>query len=115
MAKIWGRMGAVGAMAAAVLVVGSTGAVAHRTGAGYLLSCENGRTYPVRARAVTVDGDLVTGYIHAGRHRGAHVRLVPMGDGYRYVARGLYFEGWRADADLNFRRHRPIACTVAHN
>ena len=108
------RMGAVGVVAAASLFAGATGAVAHGVWADFLLSCENGRTYPVRARAVTVDGDLVTGYIYAGRHRGAHFRLVPMGAGYRYVTRGLYFEGVRSDAELNFRKHHPIACTVAH-
>jgi hypothetical protein len=109
-----GAIGAIGAMAAASLLAGSAAAVAHGTGPDFLLSCDNGRTYPIRARAVTVDGDLVTGYIYTGRHRGTHFRLVPMGDGYRYVARGLYFEGWRADAELDFRKHHPIACTVAH-
>jgi hypothetical protein len=79
----------------------------------YLLSCENGRTYPIRARAVTVDGDLVTGYVWTHRGRGAHIRIVPMGAGYRYIAPGLWIDGWRADAEMNFGPTRSIPCTVS--
>jgi hypothetical protein len=100
--------------AAFVLALMAPLASAHAMPPDYLLSCENGRTYQVRARAVTVNGELVTGYLYTGRHRGAHIRLVPMGDGYRYIAHGPYFEGWRADAEINFRKHHPIACTVSH-
>jgi hypothetical protein len=78
----------------------------------FLLSCENGRSYPIRAGAVTVDGDLVTGYLYTGRHHGAHIRLVPMGAGYRYITRGVFVDGWRSDAELNFGKHHPLACTV---
>jgi hypothetical protein len=80
--------------------------------ADFVASCENGRTYPIRARAVTVDGDLVTGYLYTGHHRGAHIRLVPMGAGYRYITRGIWLDGWRSDAELNFGPHRELACTV---
>ncbi len=78
----------------------------------YLLSCDNGRTYPIQARAVTVDGDLVTGYLHTGRHHAAHIRLVPMGAGYRYITRGVWVDGWRGDAELNFGPRRTVACTA---
>jgi hypothetical protein len=78
----------------------------------FVLSCENGRTYPIQARAVTVDGDLVTGYVRTRHHRGAHIRLVPMGAGYRYIARGVWLDGWRSDAELNLGPHKPLACTV---
>jgi len=87
-------------------------AIAHP--ADFVLSCENGRSYPIRARAVTVDGDLVTGYLYTGRHRGAHIRLVPMGAGYRYITRGVWVDGRRGDAELDFGKHHPLACTVTH-
>jgi hypothetical protein len=97
--------------AAFVLALASPFAtVAHA--ADYVLSCENGRSYPIRARAVTVDGDLVTGYLYTGRHRGAHIRLVPMGAGYRYITRGVWVDGVREDAELDFWRHHPLGCTV---
>jgi hypothetical protein len=99
--------------AAFVLALASPFAVVAHA-ADYVLSCENGRSYPIRARAVTVDGDLVTGYLYTGRHRGAHIRLVPMGAGYRYITRGVWVDGWRDDAELDFRKHHPLACTVTH-
>ncbi len=80
----------------------------------FILSCENGHTYPVRARAVTVDGDLVTGYLYTGHRHGAHIRLVPMGVGYRYITRGIWFDGTRNDAEINFGSHKALACTVTH-
>lgn len=88
-----------------------TPSIAHAQ-ADFVASCENGRTYPIRARAVTVDGDLVTGYLYTGHHRGAHIRLVPMGAGYRYITRGVWLDGWRSDAELNFGPHKALACTV---
>jgi hypothetical protein len=94
-------------------LVGSFGSIAHAA-PDYVATCENGRSYPIRARAVTVDGDLVTGYLYTGRHRGAHIRLVPMGAGYRYITRGVWLDGWREDAELNFGKHHPLACTVTH-
>ncbi len=104
----------IGGAALALAVSGPMAATAHPLPPDYLLSCENGRTSPIRARAVTVDGDLVTGYLYTGRHRGAHIRLVPMGAGYRYITRGVWVDGWRGDAELNFGKHRALACTVTH-
>ena len=99
--------------AAAVLALALvTPSIAHALQADFVASCENGRTYPIRARAVTVDGDLVTGYLYTGHHRGTHIRLVPMGAGYRYIARGVWLDGWRSDAELNFGTHKSLACTV---
>jgi hypothetical protein len=89
-------------------------AAAHSLPPDYLLSCENGRSYPIHARAVTVDGDLVTGYLYTGHHHATHIRLVPMGAGYRYIARGVWLDGWREDAELNFGKHHELACTVTH-
>jgi hypothetical protein len=38
---------------------------------------------------------------------------MPLGFGYRYAATGLWLDGWRSDADLNFGKRRQVACTVA--
>ena len=82
-------------------------------GAGTLwLSCENGSEYPIHPIAVSDEGDLVTGYLVMGRQRGVHVRLVPMGAGYRYAGRGLWFDGARETVYLYTSKYRPIACTV---
>ena len=64
------------------------------------LSCENGRQYPLRPRAVSVVGDVVTGYLQLSPRQRIHVRLIPMGDGYRYAGRGIWFDGIRGDAVL---------------
>src|SRR5262244_451472 len=37
------------------------GAYAHELPADFVLACDNGHHYPIRARAVSVTGDLVTG------------------------------------------------------
>jgi hypothetical protein len=47
-----------------------------------------------------------------GRGHAAHIRLVPMGAGYRYTAHGVWIDGWRQDAILNFGKHKSIACDV---
>ena len=102
----------VGALTAGLLV--STGASARSPQTDFALSCENGRTYPIQARAVTDQGDLVTGYVWVGRGRPAHIRLVPMGAGYRYAAHGIWFEGKRQDAILSFGPDKTLACEVVH-
>ena len=77
------------------------------------LSCENGRTYPLCPIAVSDEGDLVTAHLVLGRGRGTHVRLVPLGNGYRYAGRGVWFDGIRQDATLFFGMHTPpVQCTV---
>jgi hypothetical protein len=40
------------------------------------------------------------------------VRLVPMGVGYRYIGRGIWFDGLRGDATLFLGKNNAIACTV---
>ena len=109
--RLFGRALIAGALVA-MGIAGPGQAFAHGP-PDYLLSCANGRTYPIRARAVTVDGDLVTGYVWTHRGRGPHIRLVPMGAGYRYIARGLWIDGWRADAEMNFGHPTSIPCTVS--
>jgi len=76
------------------------------------LACSNGRTYALSPRAVAVDGDLVTGYLHLSPRNAVHVRLIPMGDGYRYAGRGIWLDGIRGDATLHFGKHRTVGCSV---
>ncbi|MBV8836839.1 MAG: hypothetical protein JO000_09880 [Alphaproteobacteria bacterium] len=83
--------------------------------AAFVLACENGRSYPIHARAVSDAGDLVTGYIVTGRGHAHRIRLMPMGVGYRYAAKGLWLDGWRDDAELNFGKRHAVACNVVRS
>jgi hypothetical protein len=77
------------------------------------LSCENGREYPIRPIAVSREYDLVTGYVlMTGHGRGVHMRLIPMGSGYRYAGPGVWFDGLRGQAVLNWGRPDEVPCTV---
>jgi len=75
------------------------------------LVCENGRQYPLCPIAVTLSGDIVTATLQMGSHP-TYVRLVPMGVGYRYAGRGVWFDGLRENAVLSFGNYNSIACTV---
>jgi hypothetical protein len=81
---------------------------------GFVLACENGRNYPIRPRAISIEGDLVTGYLETGRGA-VHIRLIPMGDGYRYAGRGIWFDGLRENAVLNWGTARAVNCTVTQS
>ena len=77
------------------------------------LACENGRNYPLHPLAVSREADLVTGYLLVtGRGRGVHMRLIPMGSGYRYAGPGVRFDGMRQQAVLNWGRPDEVPCTV---
>jgi len=76
--------------------------------------CENGQQYPLCPIAVSVVGEVVTASLFTGRHA-AHVRLIPMGVGYRYAGRGIWLDGFRENALLNFGEHIQIACTIARS
>jgi hypothetical protein len=107
------RQMGLGAVAAAVL--GLTGAAAN---AGFApgplsLACSNGHTYALSPGAVAADGDLVTGYLHLSPRHATHVRLIPMGDGYRYAGHGVWLDGIRGDATLHFGKHRSVDCQVS--
>jgi hypothetical protein len=77
-----------------------------------VLSCENGREYPMCPIAVSLAGDIVTATLHTGPHRPTYVRLVPMGVGYRYAGRGIWLDGLRENAILNLGKNSSVACTV---
>jgi len=78
-----------------------------------VLTCEDGRTYPFCPVAVSEEGEIATGFLTVSRRHGLHMRLVPMGAGYRYIGNGVWFEGIRSQAMLYFGESRAIACTVA--
>jgi hypothetical protein len=78
-----------------------------------VLTCENGREYPICPIAVTVAGELVTASLYTAPHRATYVRLVPMGVGYRYAGKGIWLDGLRGNALLNFGNRTSVACTVS--
>jgi hypothetical protein len=77
-----------------------------------VFTCENGRQYPLCPIAVSVVGEVVTASLHTGHRGGTHVRMIPMGVGYRYAGRGVWLDGFRDNALLNFGKHSQIACTI---
>jgi len=107
------RQMSVCAIALAALALPDAAAIAG-SGAGNLsLTCSNGRSYALSPRAVAIDGDLVTGYLRLSPGHAVHVRLIPMGDGYRYAGRGIWLDGIRGDATLHFGKHRAVDCSVS--
>ena len=76
--------------------------------------CENGQQYPLCPIAVSVAGEVVTASLFTGRHA-AHVRLIPMGVGYRYAGRGIWLDGFRENALLNFGKHSQVVCSIARS
>jgi hypothetical protein len=77
-----------------------------------VFTCEDGRRYPLCPIAVSVVGEVVTASLYTSPHSAAHVRLVPMGVGYRYAGRGVWLDGFRENALLNFGKRTQIACTI---
>jgi hypothetical protein len=112
MTKVSSRAGGFGLAAIALTLLTSSQAFAGPYRSNFVATCDNGRSYPVRARAVSDQGELVTGDLLVGGHSAAQVRLVPAGFGYRYAARGLWLDGLRTDADLHFGKHPSVACIV---
>jgi hypothetical protein len=110
---------ALGALLALSLVpsaveAGGYPAPAHPSGS-LALSCDNGRIYPLRVRAISDFGEVVTGYLSTSPRHATHVRLIPMGDGYRYAGRGIWFDGKRDIAVLYFGKNSAVNCTVLHD
>lgn len=75
------------------------------------LHCENSRVYGLCPIAVTDAGELVTARLSTPASM--HVRLIPMGDGYRYAGNGVWFDGKDSVGRLYFGQHRSVACNVA--
>src|SRR5260221_14463512 len=98
--------------AAADLGIMTSGPSAVGSCSEIVFTCENGRQYPLCPIAVTIAGEVVTGSLHLGYHSPMHVRLIPMGVGYRYAGRGVWLDGFRENALLNFGKHSQVACTL---
>ena len=77
-----------------------------------VFTCENGREYPLCPIAVSVVGEIVTASLYTGHRSATHVRLIPMGVGYRYAGRGIWLDGFRENALLNFGKRSQVACTI---
>lgn len=78
-----------------------------------VLTCENGREYPICPIAVSVAGELVTARLYTAPHNATYVRMIPMGVGYRYAGKGIWFDGLRGAAQLNFGNNSSVACSVS--
>lgn len=100
--------------AAADLGIATSGPSAVGNCSEIVFVCENGHSYPLCPIAVSVAGEVVTGSLHTGRGA-AHVRMIPMGVGYRYAGHGIWLDGFRDNALLNFGKHSQIACTIARS
>ena len=103
------------AAAAADLGLMTTGPSAVGSCSEIVFTCENGREYPLCPIAVSVVGEVVTASLYTGRHSAMHVRLIPMGVGYRYAGRGIWLDGFRENALLNFGKHAQVACSIARS
>jgi len=99
--------------AGALTVLAATSASAGAGFGGTAISCENGRTYPLVPVAVSNAGDIVTARLYTAPHRAVAVRLIPMGSGYRYAGSGVWLDGIRGQAVLNFGKSTAIACEIA--
>jgi hypothetical protein len=97
---------------AADLALTSSGPIGNCT--ELVFTCENGHQYPLCPIAVTVVGEVVTASLHTGRGA-SRVRLVPMGVGYRYAGKGVWLDGFRENALLNFGKHAQVACTLTRS
>ena len=108
----WTFLSAVTVSAALLGGLGATPAGAGGYCSDLALSCENGRTYPLCPIAISDEGEVVTAHLVLGPGRGTHVRLIPLGNGYRYAGRGVWFDGVRQEATLNFGMRSSVQCTV---
>jgi hypothetical protein len=100
------------AVAAALSLSGGTPALAGGYCSDLALTCENGQTYPLCPIAISDEGEVVTAHLALGPGRGVHVRLIPLGNGYRYAGRGIWFDGIRQEATLNFGMRSSVQCKV---
>ena len=101
--------------AAADLGLMTSGPAAVGSCSEIVFTCDNGQQYPLCPIAVSIAGEVVTGALYTGHRYATHVRMIPMGVGYRYAGRGIWLDGFRENALLNFGKHTQVACTIAHS
>lgn len=82
-------------------------------GSGFAVFCDGGQRYLLAPRAVTDAGEVIIGTLRLSPHRSASLRLIPMGQGYRYAGAGVWLDGIRDQAVLYRGERGPVACTVA--
>lgn len=95
-----------------LIVIATTFTRAHAQPMDVKAECSNGTTYWLRTHASTRDGELVTGYLLHGPGTVQKVRLIPMGDGYRYSGKGIWLDGVRENAILNIGPTVSIPCQL---
>jgi len=93
-------------------VAGQAGAQDLVPGASFQISCENGQNYVLQSPPSLFPGETVTAQLHLGPHHVVPMRLIPMGDGYRYAGRGVWLDGIREHALLYLSKYQPMACLV---
>jgi hypothetical protein len=96
-------------MAAAATVSHAEGLL---PGAAFSVDCQDGAVYKLTSGRVTVPGDIVTAHLYLTPNRGMPVRLIPMGEGYRYAGHGVWLDGIREHALLYRSKYNPVACVV---
>lgn len=104
-----------GLVASSTIGLGLTGAKAEAyfPGASYSIACANGANYVLESGPVANPGDVVTARLYLTPHHGVPVRLIPMGDGYRYAGRGVWLDGIREHALIYLHKYEPTPCVVA--
>jgi hypothetical protein len=100
------------ARAADLALVAAPSAIGHCS--DLVFQCENGREVAICPIAISVMGEVVTASLQIAPHESAHVRLVPMGVGYRYAGPGVWLDGLHDQAILNYGNYTKIACTLMH-
>ena len=110
-------LGTAGAMNSGTVAAADLGLMSSGRGgcSEIVFVCENGREYPLCPIAVSVVGEVITASLYTSPHGATHVRLIPMGVGYRYAGRGVWLDGKRENALLNFGPNSQIACTIQHS
>ena len=82
-------------------------------GAAFSVDCQDGAVYRLTSGRVTEPGDIVVARLHLSPHHAMPVRLIPMGEGYRYAGRGVWLDGIREHALLYRGKYNPVACIVS--
>ena len=54
----------------------------------------------------------MTGLLATSPHSAVKMRLMPLGAGYRYAGRGIWFDGFQNAAQLFLRKNAVTSCTV---
>lgn len=100
------------ASAADLGLVAAPSAVGHCS--EFVFQCENGQQVAICPIELSVYGEVVTAHLKTSHHGSSHVRLVPMGVGYRYAGPGVWFDGLHEEGVLNYGNNTKIGCTMVH-